>query len=465
MPTLMLVVLSLLLGTTGLFGADTPNVSKISAETDWARSRGADGDCKSPMKGIRTDWTGGLKKIWEVKGLSPDGCTWSAPSIQGNKLVVMGQRANPAPAKDSTDTVYCYDADKGGEPLWKQDFKDGYGDYGWGLGPTVQPTMDGDKVYVAGRDGTFLCLSMADGKVLWKSGGVSACHGYNANPLIWDDLIIVPGYKYEQWKYALLGALKKDTGEKVWIYGTTGGGEGAHYGNVSPARMKLDGKDQLVYSTGMLVCGLDARTGQPFWEHEIAKGWGANYTPCGPVAAWPFFYVTTSDSKPPIGLQFEQGKPKEVWRGFSGNKGKYFPSLSSGVVVDGYVYTFTNDPAGPDAWYFGGGFKGDLVCLDPKTGQVKWEQATGNGSMVVLDGHLLCLTYSGELLLVSPSPDGFKKVTEWKGAVAPHSWMMGGKELKKDPAPFWVNPVVARGKLYIRYDDTLTCFELVASAK
>ena len=66
---------------------------------------------------------------------------------------------------------------------------------------------------------------------------------------------------------------------------------------------------------------------------------------------------------------------------------------------------------------------------------------------------------------VNPSPDGLKKVTEWKGAVPPHKWMLGSHEEKKDPAPFWVNPVVASGKLYIRYDDTLTCFELVATTK
>jgi outer membrane protein assembly factor BamB len=318
---------------------------------------------------------------------------------------------------------------------------------------------------VAGRDGAFLCLSMADGKILWQAGGVGACHGYNASPLVWDDLIIVPGYKYEQWRYSILGALKKDTGQKVWIYGTTPGGEGAHYGNVSPTRMKLDGKDQIVYSTGAVVCGLDARTGQPFWEHPIEKGWGANYTPCGPVVASPFLYVTTSDSKPPIGLQFDQGKPKEVWRGFSGNKGKYFPSLSQGMAVGGYVYSFVNEPAGPDAWYFGGGYVGYLVCVDPKTGQVKWEEKTGNGSMVEVDDHLLCLTYAGNLFLLNPSPDGFKKVTEWNGAVAPHTWMFQGKAHRKEPAPFWVYPVVARSKLYIRYDDTLSCFDLTAAAR
>jgi hypothetical protein len=75
------------------------------------------------------------------------------------------------------------------------------------------------------------------------------------------------------------------------------------------------------------------------------------------------------------------------------------------------------------------------------------------------------LTHTGNLLLVNPSPDGFKKITEWKGAIPPHPWMYRGKEYKKDPAPCWVGPVVARGKLYLRYDDTLTCYELAAAGK
>ena len=79
--------------------------------------------------------------------------------------------------------------------------------------------------------------------------------------------------------------------------------------------------------------------------------------------------------------------------------------------------------------------------------------------MLEVDGCLLCLTYTGDLWLLAPSPDGFKKVTEWKGAIKQEPWWTsnGGK----GPAPCWTIPVIARGKLYLRYSNTLTCYDLM----
>ena len=68
----------LILCSPPALGAEAPAVS-----TDWPGWRGPNGNGHSPLKGIRKDWTGGLKKVWEVKGLSPDTCCWSSPSVQG----------------------------------------------------------------------------------------------------------------------------------------------------------------------------------------------------------------------------------------------------------------------------------------------------------------------------------------------------------------------------------------------
>jgi outer membrane protein assembly factor BamB len=361
--------------------------------------------------------------------------------------------------------ILCFDADKGGEPLWKQEYQDSYGAYGWGTGPAAAPTMDGDKVFVAVRDGTLLCLNMADGKILWKGEVAMSSKGYSASPLVWDDLLIVAGLLYNKNQSALLGAVNKNTGEVVWTYKNSPQKKKAdiEYGHVPPTRMKLNGKDQVVYSTGVLVCGIDGRTGQPLWEHELEKGWGEGYTMCAPVFVWPFSYVTTSGNKPPIGLQFEGTNAKQVWKGFGGNTGKYAPAFGQATAVNGYIYSFeVSTSAAVNGGYFGGGPEGYLVCVDPKTGQVKWEEKTGNGStLIAVDGCLLGLTYTGDLILVNPSPDGFMKITEWKGAVTRMPWLDKGKVYKKDLAFCWVGPVVAHGKLYLRYDDTLSCYDLL----
>ena len=55
--------------TTPLVG--TKSTTGEAAKADWPRRLGPNRNLTSPLKGIRRSWEGGLKKIWEVKGLSP----------------------------------------------------------------------------------------------------------------------------------------------------------------------------------------------------------------------------------------------------------------------------------------------------------------------------------------------------------------------------------------------------------
>jgi len=58
------------------------------------------------------------------------------------------------------------------------------------------------------------------------------------------------------------------------------------------------------------------------------------------------------------------------------------------------------------------------------------------------------LDIKGNLFLVKPDPTGFTKVGEIKSAI----------DGVKNPA--WTVPVVANGKLYLRYMQQLVCYKL-----
>ena len=62
-------------------------------DADWPCWRGVHGDAKSPVTGIIKDWSRGLKQVWEVNYLcqGQGSATWSAPVIQGDRLVVCGR--------------------------------------------------------------------------------------------------------------------------------------------------------------------------------------------------------------------------------------------------------------------------------------------------------------------------------------------------------------------------------------
>ncbi len=143
-----------------------------AAAADWPHWRGPSGDLSSPLRGIRKDWRGGLKKVWEVRGLSPGAHTWSQPTVQGNRLVVSGRHG-------FLDRWFCFDADQGGPPLWVAEMEGGEaGHFDWGSGSHAAAAIDGDKVFVANLFGIAAGISMSDGKVLWKkliAGGMYTC--------------------------------------------------------------------------------------------------------------------------------------------------------------------------------------------------------------------------------------------------------------------------------------------------
>lgn len=440
-------------------------VTQLASASDWPQWRGPNRDGKSAMTGIRKDWSGGLKKLWEVKGLSPDTTTCSSPSIQGNRLVVLGKtaKAKDAPAKGKKSqyrpiTVTCFDADKGGEPIWKQEFPSNYGDYGWGLGPTSTPTIDGDRVYVAQRaGGAFRCLSMADGKELWTAPIYNfKDHGYNASPIAWKNLVILPGLRYKKdgkMNSSLIAAIERETGKTVWAIPR----DVATPKSASPILGEINGVEQIVYTGDKAAIGLDPRTGKSLWQYESTFNLRA-----GPAIAGNMVLLPKGSHEGVHGLKVDKGGAKVAWKGFGESKAKYETSLSAAVEVDACFYTFTAAKKN-DRGMLGAGRKGYLVCLDAKTGQVKWEEETGNGNLLVVDGKLLCLNYSGDLFLVEPTPKGFKKITEWKGAIRVQDWYFEGKKYDKKGTPHqpvWTGPVVARGKLYLRYHDTLTCYAL-----
>ena len=416
---------------------------------DWPCWRGATGDGKSPLKGIRKDWTGGLKEVWRVSGLSPARSTWSAPVVQGDKLIVVGKHGY-------LDEVFCFDADKGGAPLWVAELQGGSGHDGWCGGPTATPAIGGDKV-ILNQSGKYICLNLADGKVIWKIACFSGGHGPGHSPLAWEDLVVLPNVSMPDTNKGIqLVAFKKDSGAFAWGYET-----GLDCGGyMSPLFLKIDGKDQIVYSANAFACGLDPRTGKPIWKYEPdTKSVSGGGLVChAPLTDGATVVVTTVFRAPqyakvehvchPDGLKVENGVAKPVWNG------DYGVMWGDGILKNGYIYTFSGD-----GLYCSG--NSTFRCVDVKTGTSKWiQERTGCGNVIEVDGNLICLTYTGDLWLVDPSPDGLKKVTEWKGAIPQQPWRsMGAKDLK-NPAPCWTTPVVARGKIYLRYSDSMACYDL-----
>src|SRR5262249_44640799 len=111
------------------------------------------------------------------------------------------------------------------------------------------------------------------------------------------------------------------------------------------------------------------------------------------------------------------------------------------VLVDGCIYGHSDS----NGW----------ICQDLMTGAIKekLKGGPGKGSMTYAAGSLFCYDESnGVVAIVKASPTEFKETCRFK---------LPQKSSKHiGQVRYWTHPVIANGKLYIRDQDLLYCFDV-----
>jgi outer membrane protein assembly factor BamB len=103
----------------------------------------------------------------------------------------------------------------------------------------------------------------------------------------------------------------------------------------------------------------------------------------------------------------------------------------------------------------GGNGGGYLACLDFKTGEVLWNERDSDkrrvtkGSIAFADGRIYYRTEEGPIVLIEPSRQEYLERGRFN-------------QPDRTDKPAWAHPVVANGKLYIRDQDTLFCYDVKA---
>jgi len=103
----------------------------------------------------------------------------------------------------------------------------------------------------------------------------------------------------------------------------------------------------------------------------------------------------------------------------------------------------------------GGNGGGYLACLDFKTGEVLWNERdpdkrrVSKGSVAFADGRIYYRTEEGPIVLIEPSRKEYVERGRFD-------------QPERTDKPAWTHPVIANGKLYIRDQDTLFCYDVKA---
>jgi outer membrane protein assembly factor BamB len=443
---------------------------------DWPQWQGPNRDAVSTETGLLKMWPeGGPTLAWRIEGL---GGGDSAPAIVDGRLYGMSTR-------DGQEIVWCL-SEKDGSELWATSLGEGVEQRmpQSKEGPGGTPTVSGDHLYVIGMGGRVACLTLA-GDLIWQRslvddfGGMLPAWSYRESPLVdGTQVICTPGSAE-----ALLVALHAKTGKTLWQtqgpaeepqpeptpppqiqrpqaqaeqgenppgerrgppfgggrgFGRGRGGPRSGAGYYSVIIVEEAGRKQYVQLTAKALVGVDAADGTLLWQYK------APANPMGINCSTPLVQDGLVFAASAYGTGGGAVKLSATAEGGVAAEEVYFsPRMQNHhggmIVVDGNLYGA-----------HGGNEGGFLTCLDFQTGEVLWRDREGpKGAIAMADGMLYLRAEDGELLLIQPTPEKL----DVRGRFAQPD--------RRSP-PAWAHPVIANGKLYIRDQDLLLCYDVAA---
>jgi outer membrane protein assembly factor BamB len=396
---------------------------------DWPQWGGPARDHKSADSGLLQKWPeAGPKRLWLQENL---GLGYSGPAIVSGRIYIMG-------ARDGKEFLIALN-EKDGKEIWAAEMSPMLENGPWGEGPRGTPTVQDGRVYTMSGKGTLIAADIKDGKVLWKKamsdlGGKEQDWGYTESPLVENGVVYcTPGGKQ-----GAVAALDAKTGELKW-QSKDFVVERTHYSSL--VATDLNGTRQLIRLTERKLAGLDAKTGKLLWQVDYPGKVAVIPTP---IVKGNKIYVTAG---------YDTGASKLIEIG-PGNEVKeiyqntVMRNHHGGVVLHNeHIYGFSDIN------------RGNWVCQKFDTGDQVWaEKAIGKGAVTYADNRLYCLSEDkGIVALVEPSPEGYKE--HGKFTLEAQS----GKRSKNGKV--WTHPVIANGKLYLRDQEFLSCYDVSSGAK
>ncbi len=396
---------------------------------DWPQYRGPRHDGKTAGPAARS--LSAAKPLWKV----PVSKGFSVFSVgEGKAFTLMTREIDGTPR----ETCVALDAATGKE-LWaaplgaaKYDVGGDSGERGndGGDGPRSTPAVQGGRVYALDARLKLYCLEAASGREQWTKDLVADLGAKNiqwqnaASPVLDDGLIFLCCGAEGQ----SLAALRQTDGSVVWK------GESDTPTHATPIVASLLGTRQVIFLTQKGLVSAEPKTGKILWRHPFRFSVS---TAASPVVSDDMVYCSAGYGVGSTAIRVAKTADgfsvTPLWR-IEGNK--IANHWSTPVVKDGFLYGMFSFKE-----YGRGAFK----CVELATGKEVWSQPNfGPGGVILVGDLLLALSDRGQLVLIDPSPEGFKELGRIQ-AVA-------GK--------CWNNPVYSNGRVYVRSTQEGACLDV-----
>ena len=396
---------------------------------------------------------GGLNVLWRT----PVKAGYSGPSVADGRVFLTDFTQSSGPR--GTERALALD-EKTGKILWTQSWAVDYSGISYAVGPRAVPTVDGDRVYVAGADGKLLCLNVKTGEILWKKDYVkdfgatpktwSFNWGFASSPVVDGNRVIcLVGGKPD----AKVVAFDKMTGKEIWRALSSE----SELGVAQPIIISAGGTRQLIIWYPAAVASLDPATGKVYWEQPFTVG--ANMTVATPVqSGLQLLFSTFYNGSLMLTLDDKKPAATPMWKGKSSSEidtDGLHAVITTPVVIGDYIYGLCS--------------YGQFRCLRAKTGERVWEtqavtkeKARWASGLIVRHGDRLFINNDrGELIIVDPRPDGYREISRTT-FIKPTSPPGNRRELVNVN---WSHPAYANKHIYARNDEEIICASLAADKR
>lgn len=324
---------------------------------------------------------------------------------------------------------------KTGEEIWNARFPTSYrpsivpND-----GPLCVPTITEKHVILFGASGGLRCLNRKTGKTLWQHethdqyGASAGYFGAGSCPIVVDGLVLVNvGAARNQ---AGIVAFRLDTGKEAW----KAVDDQASYS--SPVLTTVDGKNTVVFVTRLKALAIDAKTGGELWETRFGQR-GPTVNGAAPVIMKDHIFLTASYGIGAVFAKFNRSEFTPLWSSDEILSSQYTTS----VAYNGKLFGVDGRQ---DQGY------ASLVCIDPEKQKILWRKDDfGYATLILANDKLLAMKTDGTLVVVKADTELYRPL----------------REAKLFESTTRALPALSNGRLFVRDESTLACFEVGSKAK
>jgi outer membrane protein assembly factor BamB len=322
---------------------------------------------------------------------------WSISVGSGySGVVVVDERVVAAFSDGTSDFLAAYDAATGDE-LWRYRIAETYQGHDQNEdGPRSTPTIHEGVVYGLGPWGHLVALRLADGRKIWSRhvvedlGAKKPFAGFATAPAVIGGALVVQTGGPDGHS---VSGLDPTTGELLWA------AESDFVMYQSPIAVQVDGEDLVFAVTDERVVGLRPRDGELLWQlaHELSEDqYHGISQPVLIDSASVLVNGMTQTALFRVAAAEDGYRVTEVWRTRALGH-----TYSPAVPYQGHIYGYA------------GRF---LTCVDAESGEIVWRsRPPGEGNLILVDGNLVIVLRTGEVVVAEATPAGFREKTRAQG--------------------------------------------------